>query len=126
MTFRAVFMARIVEAPSQVGFDPDQPKGGSHTCPPRVTLASPWLTRLKNMPVPLVVKLKAIALTVGKRLTTDISEPRENGEAKVSADPVPAPISAPRGLAPLTGVVPKVELAPQSTGQQQFARQCTL
>jgi hypothetical protein len=81
------------------------------------------------MAVPLVVKLKAIALDVGKRLrkATDLSSQREDGDAEVGAGPLRATNPSPRGSAPLTGVVPKVELAPQATAQQrQFARQCTL
>jgi len=78
---------------------------------------------LKGVPVPLVVKLKAIALSFGKRVrdTTDMSGQREPGH-----DEVP-PARTPRGATPLTGVLPKVELAPASTAQQQqFARRCTL
>jgi hypothetical protein len=68
------------------------------------------------------VKLKAIALSFGKRVrdATDMSGQREPGH-----DEVP-PVRTPRGATPLTGVLPKAELTPTSTGQRQFARQCTL
>ena len=82
------------------------------------------LPRLKGVTVPLVVKLKAIALNFGKRLrdAPDISGQREPGDDEVPAARTPAP----RGATPLTGVLPKVELTPTSSAQLQFARQCTL
>ena len=77
---------------------------------------------MKGVPVPLVVKLKAIALSFGKRVrdATDMSGQREPRNDEVS------PARTPRGATPLTGVVPKAELTPTSGGQLQFARQCTL
>ena len=75
--------------------------------------------------MPLVVKLKAIALNLGKRLrdATDMAGGHEEDNLEVS----PATnVASGRGV-PLTGVLPKVELAPALTAQQQrFARQCTL
>jgi len=79
--------------------------------------------------VPLVVKLKAIALNVGKRLrdATDSPGQREQGDHEAADVRPPVTTSAPREAAPLTGVLPKVELAPESTAlQRRFARQCTL
>lgn len=81
------------------------------------------------MPVPLVVKLKAIALNLGKRLrgTTDMSGQHEDGDHEVLPAHPPETNFAPRAATPLTAVLPKVELTPASSGQQrQFARQCTL
>ena len=85
--------------------------------------------RLKGVPVPLVVKLKAIALNFGKRMrnATDMSGQREAGDKEVPPARPPEMNFAPRGAAPLTGVLPKVELTPAPSDQQrQFARQCTL
>src|SRR5262245_4682384 len=68
-----------------------------------------------------------MALSVGRRLTTDIPGSGEDADAKAPADSQPMPAPTPRGTAPLTGALPKVELTPTFTGlQRQFARQCTL
>lgn len=69
--------------------------------------------------MPLVVKLKAIALNFGKRLR-DASN--VSGQREPDGDNVPAT----NGTTPLTGVLPKVELTPASGAQRQFASQCTL
>ena len=85
------------------------------------------LHRLKGVPVPLVVKLKAVALSFGKRLRgTTPSDQREARDNEVPRTRAPEANPAPRGAAPLTAALPNVELAPASSGQQQFARQCTL
>lgn len=78
--------------------------------------------------MPLVVKLKAIALDVGKRLRGAIDSSRQPEGTDGEAEAVQAPaVTAPGETAPLTGVLPKVELTPASTAQQRrFARQCTL